>query len=96
MNNLYKLYFIILKKDIEYSIIDLNPAVSGYRGICYKNKNDILMDLIVPVNEDYNLGKKKYYLKVQGDSLFLEDKQTSSKYIYLRVGLKYNNYKPDW
>ncbi len=88
----------IFNKDSLNNLPNLDPAVRGYRGICYKNKKDTLIEIISPIDETYNLGKKKYAIKVQSDTLFLVDKKTASKYIYLKQRLKENTiwYKADW
>jgi hypothetical protein len=87
-----------LDKNKLNNIIDLNPSVSGYRGICYKSKNDTLVEIIVPIDENYNLGRKKYTMRMSKDTLFLENKEASSKYIYLKSKLEGNNiqYKSNW
>lgn len=88
----------IFNKDSLSNLPKLNPAKIGYRGISYVKRKDTIIEIIIPIDETYNLGKKQYYLKVYADTLFLEDKKTSSKYIYLRHKLSDNNtkYKTDW
>ncbi len=58
------------------------------------------MDIIAPINQGYILGKKKYRVRIQGDTLFLKRKADSDKdeYVYLRKELspKNLNYEADW
>ena len=66
----------IVNKDSLHSLPKLNPLIRGYRGICYKNERDTIIEIILPVDEVYNLGKKKYFLKTRQDTLVLTDNQT--------------------
>ncbi|MCD0467651.1 hypothetical protein [Flavobacterium sp. ENC] len=88
----------VINKDSLLNLPELNPLRTGFRGISYIKKKDTVIEIIAPIDENYNLGKKQYYLKVRTDTLFLEEKQTSLKYIYVRHKLNDNNtkYKADW
>lgn len=88
----------VINKDSLVNLPELNPLRRGFRGISYIKNKDTVIEIIAPIDENYTLGKKQYYLKVRTDTLFLEEKQTSLKYIYLRHKLNDTNikYKADW
>ena len=54
----------IINKDSLYNLPKLNPEKAGYRGISYIKGKDTLVEIIVPIDETYNLGKKKIFLKI--------------------------------
>ncbi|MDX6188493.1 hypothetical protein SGQ83_03950 [Flavobacterium sp. Fl-318] len=88
----------VINKDSLFNLPKLDPLKRGSRGISFIKQKDTVIEIIVPIDETYNLGKKQYYLKVHADTLFLEDKQTSLRYIYLKHKLHGENtkFKADW
>lgn len=79
--------------------LNLDPSSTGYRGICYVNKKDTLIDIIVPISDAYDLGKANYNFKIKGDTLFLKYKRDPQIVkIYLKTTLKKEsiNYNSVW
>ena len=90
-------FFSIEKNDIN-NLPVLNPEERGNRGVLYNKNNETLADIVVPADDSYRLGKKTYVINVKGDTLFLFDKKSKSKYIYIRKQLSEKNlkYKANW
>ncbi|UOY08741.1 hypothetical protein L0P88_09350 [Muricauda sp. SCSIO 64092] len=83
---------------------DLDPKISGYRGVSYTEKGDFFIGVISPINPWYKMGKKTNKIKVVADTLFVHSynkairKFEKSKHIYLRKPLLEKNlqYQADW
>lgn len=48
-----------------------DPAYSGYRGVYYRKKSHIQLELLGPVNGLQHMGKLIYYIETKGDTLIL-------------------------
>jgi len=90
--------FNIDTSKIDTQLFNLNPKKNGYRGVSYIKNNESLIDIIVPINDVYSMGKKTYRVKINGDTLVLTDKKNHTRYLYLKKELSKQNliYKPFW
>lgn len=79
------------------SLKTFDPIIRGYRGITYIKKEDTLVDIYLPISDNYRFGKSKYKAKINSDTLFLID-QYDVTYIYLKKELSKENqeFKANW
>jgi hypothetical protein len=89
--------FIGIKKS-ELKDIDLNPEIKGYRGLAYKENDKQFVSFFAPVTQEGNYGLQKNILKTDGDTLFLNDKNTNTIIVYVKDKIRNKNLKyiADW
>ncbi|WP_417430973.1 hypothetical protein [Halpernia sp.] len=90
----------------SFGMVNPNPQISGKRGIVYLNNNIIKIDSQF-ADQNGNLFKGTYRLKVEGDKLYLLEEGNTllfnpSEYIcYVyqkseKIPEDWKQYKPDW
>jgi hypothetical protein len=89
--------FFIKNNDLQ-NLPLLDPTIMGYRGINFINKDQHMVDLVVPVNELYTLGIKSLKIKVSGDTIYVDNYKDRGKYIYIKYKTDETSkrYTPDW
>lgn len=87
-----------IQKDKPIDSSNLDPNYTGYRGVSFISDGRETIEVIVPINQTYDLGKIRYYIELKNDTLSLRRKGFNQKMIYVRCFAceTKSNYIPDW
>ncbi len=85
-------------KGLESDQIDLNPDITGGRGICYFLDNRYMMAMVTITGEYYKIGIYNPEIKLKGDTLFLLKKGSNYNRVLIKKPLSKKNqeYTANW
>jgi hypothetical protein len=96
----YSMNYSLTKQLPDSIAINFNPHESGYRGVCYKNKDDFFIDFFTQVTQQRAMGIRKFKIvSISKDTLKIRvNEKNSSVYVYSRHTLpsKDLNYNANW
>lgn len=81
---------------------NFNSNKYGYRGICYKENNNLKLLFIAPITENRKYGEQNYKMEIKGDTLLISliKKHLTEDQIFTDVYIKKDLYNPvnqaDW
>lgn len=96
-NGCFNLFYF--ERDIIQKENDFNPNYRGYRGVYYKEGDEIKSDLFSIANDWGWTGKLNESLIFKGDTLYVKrDKSRGNieKYVKRKLPAEYLKYKADW